>query len=77
MNIYQPFSNMGVYETPYLAGSACVWSGFLVIKLKKIMHESNTVSIIFEKVSAIDSAIKRVIKLHALNIHLSTHKGIS
>ena len=61
MHIDKPFPHMGIYETPYSARRARVRSSDVIVKLKEIMHETNLIGIIEEKIPTINPAVQDVV----------------
>ena len=70
MNVNEPLSNTGVYETPYLARRTHMRGGSLVIEFEEVMHESHTISIVFEDFSPVHATIECMIDFHLYSISL-------
>lgn len=68
MHINQLFSNMGIYETPYMAKRTGVGSRLGIVEFKKVMHEPNSILSVFEEIPTFHATIENVVQLHSYSI---------
>ena len=64
VNIDESFSNVGVYETSYFAGSAHRGGEFSVIELEEVVYKSDTILVVFKNIPSIHTPIECMINFH-------------